>query len=91
MFCVFTSFSKHMQRALSFYVSPPPPPPGGRHIAFGSVIVIVIVVVIVVCVIPCEQDNFWRVRKSLKTGDLDLDLLGQIGRETSKILALFFF
>ena len=71
------------------------------------VCVMVVIVVVVVYVIPCEHDNFGgalnfifkiepcidhiKVLDEFETGDLDLDLQGQIGLETSKILVLFFF
>ena len=83
-------------------MSPPPPRPAGDIIVFGSVIVICFV-----CVIPCEHDNFLgvlnfifklepyidhiKVSDEFETGDLDLDLQGQVAFETSKILALIFF
>ena len=38
---------------------------------------------VIVCVIPSERDN-------VKTGDLNLDLQGQIGLEIFKILVLIF-
>ena len=68
---------------------------------FGSIVCVGVVVVI--CVIPCEHFEAFRILlepcfdhikvsdESSKTGDLDLDLQGQIGLETSRIMVLIFF
>ena len=96
---LYAGLNKFGKGLLAIYISTTPPPTGG-DIVFGSV------VFVVVYVIPCEHDNFWGVLNIIfklepcinhikvldeKTGELDHDLKGQIGLETSNILVLIFF